>query len=166
MLVYLVRHAIAVPRDSVAGLDDASRPLTDKGIDRMRRSVRGLDKLNVSIEEIWTSPLLRARQTADILAESRHFNGHSKTVNALAPGGDLNLLVRDLRQAGRTTSIALVGHEPDMGELATLLLTGLTASVIPFKKGGVACIEIDDLSPPIRGELLWLLTPKQMRSIK
>ena len=165
MLVYLVRHAIAVPRDGVTAFDDASRELTDKGIDRMRRCVRGLDRVGAGFDEIWTSPLVRARQTADILAESPNFTGRSKVVNALAPGGDLNQVVRELQQNARVASVALVGHEPDMGELATLLTTGQAGSTFRFKKGGVACIEIDDLSPPLRGELLWMMTPKQMRSI-
>jgi phosphohistidine phosphatase len=165
MLVYIVRHAIAVPREDHIGLDDASRALTDRGIDRMRRIVRGLDALGVEISEIWTSSLVRARQTAEILAESRRFQGTVRTVPALAPGGDPTQLLRELQQASARASIALVGHEPDLGEFASLLLTGKTASFIPFKKGGVACIEIEKPTPPIHGELHWLMTPKQMRSI-
>ncbi|MCB9851434.1 MAG: phosphohistidine phosphatase SixA [Phycisphaerales bacterium] len=165
MLVYLVRHAIAVERDALVSLDDASRELTDQGITRMRRAVRGLNKIGVEIDEIWTSPLTRARQTAEILADARGFHGRVRIAPALAPGGDVETVVRELREASRESSIALVGHEPDMGELATLLLTGKTGSFVPFKKGGIACVELDD-GVPGTGELKWLLTPKQLRNIK
>ena len=165
MLVYLVRHAIAIERNGVPGFDDASRPLTDKGIDRMRRIVRGLDHLGVTVDEIWTSPLVRARQTADILAKSRHFQGGVRVVPALAPGGDATQVLRELHSGGPRTAVALVGHEPDMGELAGLLLTGRSAALFDFKKGGVACIEIEKSGMPLHGKLCWLMTPKQLRNI-
>jgi len=165
MLVFIVRHAIATARDANNGFDDASRALTDKGIDRMRKSVRGLDAIGVQFDEIWTSPLLRARQTAEILAESRHFRGAIRTVPILAPGGDPTHVLRELQHAPGGARIALVGHEPDLGELAGLLLCGRSAGFIPFKKGGAACIEVEQPIPPLRGELRWLMTPRQMRSL-
>lgn len=164
MLIYIVRHAIAVPRELHVGLDDAARELTEKGVERMHQIVRGLDGINVVLDEIWTSPLIRARQTADILAGARHFRGSVRPVAALAPGGDPTQIVRELATVSPQAAIALVGHEPDLGELAALLLTGRSQSFLEFKKGGVACIELESNAPP-RGTLRWLMTPRQMRNI-
>ena len=74
-------------------------------------------------------------------------------------------VIRELRETSRESMIALVGHEPDMGELTSLLLTGRPGGQFPFKKGGVACVEIDEPSPGA-GELIWFLTPKQLRKLK
>ncbi len=164
MLLYLVRHAIAVDREAHNGYDDASRALTEKGIDKMRRNVRGLDRLGVCLDEIWSSPLLRAHQTADLLAESANFQGQVRTLPCLAPGGDYAQVLRELQQSGDRPAIALVGHEPDLGELLGVLLTGRPTSFITFKKGGVACVEIEKLIHPLKGELRWLLTPKLLRA--
>jgi phosphohistidine phosphatase len=165
MLIYLVRHAIAVPRDELASLDDASRALTDRGIERMQRVVRGLAKLDVHLDEIWSSSLTRARQTAELLADLPGFHGRVRIVSPLAPGGALHDVVRDLQQVSRRAHVALVGHEPDMGELAGLLLTGSPRHFMPFKKGGVACVELEDAAPPMHGTLRWFATPRQLRRL-
>jgi len=130
----------------------------------MRRNVRGLDHLGVRIDEIWTSPLLRARQTSELLAGSSHFHGTVRTVASLSPGGDPVQVLRELQQADKE-SVALVGHEPDMSELAGMLLTGRSASFAVFKKGGVACIEVDKPGQPLRGVLRWHATPKILRAL-
>jgi phosphohistidine phosphatase len=163
MRLYLVRHAIAVPRGAPGVLDDRSRELTPAGVKKMRRNVAGLARLAVEIDEIWTSPLVRARQTADLLAEGLHLATHPRVVKGLEPGGDINILTQKLAQHADRAGVALVGHEPDLGELATYLLTGARQPGIRFGKGAVACVEVDDLKPPLRGRLRWLLTSKQMK---
>jgi phosphohistidine phosphatase len=164
MRIYLVRHAIAVPRDAPGVVDDASRELTKQGITRMQRAVRGLTALKIDLDQIWTSPYPRARQTAEILAQAFPRCGSVRTLPSLAPGGDFDLIVRTLAESSPLDSVALVGHEPDLSELASRLL-GSHTPILQFKKGGMACIEIEELTAPYRGELCWLLTPRQLRAM-
>jgi phosphohistidine phosphatase len=163
MRLYLVRHAIAAPRETPGLLDDRSRELTPSGVRRMRRSAAALRKLRIEVDEIWTSPLARAKQTANLLAEVLEARAAPRVVKALEPGGDQAQLMRKLAPCIERNGIALVGHEPDLGRLATQLLGGPPDPAINFKKGGVACIEVDDFEPPLRGRLHWLLTPRQMK---
>lgn len=159
MQLYLVRHAPAAPSSAI--FDDTARPLTRDGVARMRRSVKGLADFGLRLDEIWTSPLLRARQTADLLMAGIDSSVGVRVVNSLEPAGEFEALVQQLREFDRE-NIALVGHEPYLGEFATLLITGQRTHALRFKKGGVGCIEVADFQNPIRGEFLWLLTPKQM----
>lgn len=161
MQIYLVRHAIAAPREA-GFVDDAARELTPEGIKKMRRIVAALDTLGVRLDEIWTSPLIRAHQTAELLAAGLGGRTPIKTVAALEPGGDFEVLRNRLDQHRSLSAVALVGHEPGMGELTSHLMGGSRAMMIRFKKGGVAMVEIDGFSLPLRGELCWLLTPKHM----
>jgi len=161
--LYLVRHGIAVPYGTPGVSSDASRKLTPAGVKKIRRSAQALARLRVVIDEIWTSPLVRARQTAELLAEELTSKAPVRVVDALRPDGEFNALTDELQQHLEQAGIAMVGHEPDMGQLASYLLTGVRSSNLRFKKGGVACIEVYDLKPPTpRCQLRWLLTPKQM----
>jgi phosphohistidine phosphatase len=164
MRIYLVRHAVAVPRHAPGIVDDASRELTPQGASRMRRAVRGLVKLKISPERIWSSAYIRCRQTADILAQAFPDAGAVRTLRGLAPGGSLGQVVAILSENTSLREVALVGHEPDLGELASRLL-GLSTPVLRFKKGGVACIQIEQFASPPAGELCWLLTPRQLRAM-
>lgn len=165
MRVYIIRHAIAVNRDAPGVTDDASRELTREGITKWRRSVRGLAKLEIELDRIFTSPFLRARQTAEILAESLPRAGAVRTSRALAPGGAADQVLATLARHGTLQNVAAVGHEPDLSLLAGRLLTGHDGSLLRLKKGGVACIELENLDPLVPGELLWLLTPRQLRAM-
>ena len=89
-----------------------------------------------------------------------------RVVDSLQPDGDYIALTDELQQHLEQLGIALVGHEPDLGQLASYLLTGERNPSVRFKKGGVACIEVYDLAPPKpHCQLRWLLTPKQMTAI-
>jgi phosphohistidine phosphatase len=165
MLIYLIRHAIAYERGLQENVDDEARELTPAGIKKQRRNAAALARLRVRFDEIWTSPLVRAKQTADLLAEALHIFDGVHIVHELSPGGDFDRLLNRLQLHADRAAIALVGHEPDLGEFAGLLLTGKRHAVLRFKKGGVACIEVTRLSTPVRGELLWLLTPRHLRAI-
>jgi phosphohistidine phosphatase len=162
--LYLIRHAIAVPHGT-PGVADDDRPLTAKGIRRMRRVVRGLAALGIQLDEIWTSPLIRARHTAELVGEGLSMTQTPREVPALAPGGDPRMIGVELSERPENASIALVGHEPDMGTLAGWLLTGRAEPSLRFKKGGAACIEGSRFSPPDDAQLLWLLTPKQLAAL-
>lgn len=163
MRVYLIRHAIAVERESVDLFSDAARELTAEGIDKFRRCARALRSLDVLIDEIWTSPLVRARQTAEILAENLSPPPPVHVVKALEPNGHFETILQALEaREDNLDSLALVGHEPYLGGFTSFLLGGPRNLSISFKKGGVALIKIDDFQMPLRGELCWLATPKQL----
>lgn len=119
-------------------------------------------RLGIKLDEIWTSPLPRARQTADLLAEGLKVAKAIREVDDLRPDADFSLLGKALSQLRSRKAIALVGHEPGLGYLTTWLLTGLKTSAIAYKKGGVACIEGNQFDPPSGNQLHWLLTPRQM----
>jgi phosphohistidine phosphatase len=163
--LYLIRHGIAVSYGPPGTSTDAERDLAPKGIEKLRRNARALEQLGVEISEIWSSPLLRARQTADLLAEELGVSEPVRVVEYLQPEGEFEPLKEELQHHLEQPGIALVGHEPDLGELATYLLTGVRSSSFRFKKGGIACIEVYDIRPPVSCQLRWLLTPKQMGAI-
>ena len=161
--LYLVRHGLAEERGD-AWPDDAKRPLTGAGMSRMRKAARGLARLGVALDVILTSPLVRARQTAEILGGELEPRPPLVNVDSLAPDGNYTTLVTDLEKHGRKTRIALVGHEPGIGELAARLIGSRHS--IEFKKGAVCRIDVDELPPGGPGDLRWLLTPKIMRALK
>ncbi len=160
--LYLVRHAEAADR-SDAYPDDDLRPLTPDGMTRFRAEVRALGELGVSIDRILSSPLVRARQTAEILSEVQPGHPPVLIADALAPGGSAARVFRDLARLTGDREVALVGHEPGIGQLAGRLI-GASAG-IPFKKGAVCRIDVDRLPPAGPGRLRWFLPPKAMRKI-
>jgi phosphohistidine phosphatase len=161
--LYLVRHAIAHERGD-AWPDDRLRPLTEDGAARMVRQARGLAELGVTFDEILTSPLVRTRQTADILADTFRASPRIVEVPALEPGRSAKDVASALRNFTRRTSLALVGHEPGLGDLAAWLV-GLRGP-LAFKKGSAALIEVALLPPPAgSGELRWFLTPRILRKL-
>jgi len=160
--LYLVRHAIAAERGD-QWPDDTKRPLTDVGIARFKEAVEGLAWLSVEIDEIFTSPLVRAKQTATLLAHGLGNKTSVKTLDALAPGHTPRQVMNELSRTAKRHRIALVGHEPGLGELASHLLG--SARALPFKKGGVCYIAIQGLASRRPGELEWFLPPKVLRRL-
>jgi phosphohistidine phosphatase len=161
--LYFVRHGLAEERGE-AWPDDTKRPLSGEGVSRMRKGARGLAHLNVSVEVVLTSPLVRARQTAEILAGELEPRPSRVNVDSLAPDGTYAAVVADLEKHARKTRIALVGHEPMLGELAARLIG--SRHPFEFKKGGVCRIDVEDLPPAGPADLRWMLTPKMLRALK
>jgi phosphohistidine phosphatase len=161
--IYLIRHGVAEERGE-EWPDDAKRPLTNKGADRLRKSIRGLVRLGVSLDVILTSPLVRTRQTTDIVASFFDPRPPIVVVDALAPGGSVPSVMAEIEKQSRRSNMALVGHEPDIGKLAGHL-AGL-GQRLEFKKGAVCRIDIETLGPRATGTLQWLLTPRIMRAIR
>ena len=161
--LYLIRHGIAEER-SDAWPDDAKRPLTESGISRLRKSIRGLFRAGVSFDVVLTSPLVRTRQSAEIVAAGVSPRPPIVAVDSLAPGGSYQGVFTDLEKQARRTKIALVGHEPGIGELAARLAGSRHA--FEFKKGGVCRIDVDSLPIEGPGTLVWFLTPRIMRALK
>lgn len=136
MHLHIIRHAIA--EDHRPGLDDAARGLTAKGRDRMRRTVRGLARLEVRFGLVLTSPMRRARETAALLAPLSEREVELEELLAAPPGPSLVARLGGLEES----SVAVVGHEPWLSELASLLLTGSTEGArLQLKKGAVCVLE-------------------------
>ena len=159
--LYLVRHAVAAPRGE-EWPDDARRPLTARGVARFKGAVEGLGTLGVEVDEIFTSPLVRARQTAALLAAGLAGSPPVRVLDALSPGHAPGFVVTALARAARRRRVALVGHEPGLGELAAHLIGARRP--LPFRKGGVCRIDVESLAPRHTGALAWFATPKLLRA--
>lgn len=163
MNLYLMRHGLAVERGTRGYDSDHERPLTSKGERKVRRVAEALVKMEVSFDAIFSSPLLRSRQTADLLSNEMNSQGDVQLTEHLSPSGSTKALVALLqRLSGSPQDILLVGHEPDLGQLAAWLLTGGDNVSLVFKKGGVAKLAVDRLRIGRCATLEWLLTPRQL----
>lgn len=160
--LYLVRHAVAAERGN-EWPDDGVRPLTPAGASRFRKSVKGLAAAGVEIDIIFTSPLVRCRQTADLLAAGLPGKPRVHPIDALAPGGGHAAVLAEVTRIARRPRMALVGHEPDLGHLAARLI-GLKRP-LEFRKGAVCRIDIDGLPPGGLGQLRWFLPPRMLRGL-
>ncbi len=161
--LYLVRHAIAAERGE-DWPDDDKRPLTTRGIARFEESVEGMRRLGVEVDEIFTSPLIRAKQTAELMASGLAGKPTVRTLDALAPGHTPGSVMAQLARAAKRRRIALVGHEPGLGELAAHLIGAGRA--LPFKKGGACRIDVESLTSRRAGALSWFVQPKLLRGLK
>ena len=155
MRIYFFRHALA--EDNAGGkLLDSDRQLTSRGVSRTEQAARFLEALGVRPGVLYTSPLVRARQTADILG--RRLRLTVQETPELAPGFNADALERLVHGMGEGDEVMVVGHEPDFSS-TIMALTGLGRVVV--KKGGLARVDIT-AADPLRGSLVWLLTPKIM----
>lgn len=153
MRIYFLRHGAAVER---AGWerDDALRPLTGAGRRRLERIADTLADLDLGLGAIITSPLVRARQTAEIVAARL---GVAWAEDArLAPGCDAARLCAVLRDHPDAATIMVVGHEPDLGETIGALIGG---GRVACRKGGLALVNLPDASSR-EGQLAWLVPPR------
>lgn len=160
--LYVIRHAIAEERGN-AWPDDAWRPLSAQGRAQMRKAARGLEQLGVTFGVILSSPLVRARQTAEIVAEALAIRPEIIVVDSLSPEGSYADVMADLVKQPARRAIALVGHEPNIGELAARLAGSRHA--FAFKKGGVCRIDVESIPPDGPGTLRWFLPPAILRAI-
>jgi phosphohistidine phosphatase len=161
--LYLIRHGVAERRGE-AWPDDSKRPLTQDGMSKLRKSARALKRIGVVLDMIVTSPLVRTRQTAEIVAGALDPHPHIVTAESLAPGGTVAAVLSDLEKHAKRERIAIVGHEPGIGELAARLIG--SRHPIPFKKGAVCRIDLEGLPPAGPGDLRWFLTPRILRAIR
>jgi phosphohistidine phosphatase len=160
--LYLIRHGVAAERGEEYP-DDSKRPLTSGGISRLRKEAKALEELGVGFDHIITSPLARTRQTADIFAESLKSKPSLSQSDALAPAGTSAAVIQELAKHMRKGRIALVGHEPNIGELAARLIGARLP--LEFKKGGICRIDFEVFPPKGVGQLRWFVTPRMLREI-
>ena len=168
MQLLVIRHAIAEERDEFAttGRDDAERPLTDEGRAKMRRAVEGLRCLVPKLDLLAASPYTRAAQTAEIVGQGYDVGGDLiKTVESLVPDAPLERFQSWLQRQSQTRVLAIVGHEPHLGQLVTWLMTGLRESRVELKKGGACLLDFDGQPGPGVGVLRWLMTNGQLRDL-
>ena len=164
MELYVIRHAIAQPLDKKNDFTDEKRDLTSEGRDRMREAARGLRKLGVELDLILTSPLVRAVETADVVAETLGVAKKDvrQTTN-LAPGAAIEMLVAELKTHTGVEAVALVGHQPDLGDIIASIIGCNGGMAIELKKGSVCAINVTETVPMLRGTMQWLWMPKQLR---
>ena len=164
MRVLIIRHAIA--EDAQGGQSDAERALTKAGRRKMREAADGLSRVVEKIDVLGSSPLVRARQTAQIISEA--YDGISlATVDALKPGKPLKAVLQWVQSQPADATVALVGHEPQLGLLVGWLLSGeQRRSFVRFRKGGACLLRFDRSVRAGAGVLEWMLKPSQMRDLQ
>jgi phosphohistidine phosphatase len=146
--------------EGAEGYEDSERPLTDNGRKKMRQIAKGLKALGVSIDLILSSPYVRARETAEALADTFKMKHKIAFSENLVPLGDPDLLISEINEKYSVNSIAIVGHEPNLSALTGLLISENAKVDMTYKKGGVCKLTADDLHHARAATLEWLLTPK------
>jgi phosphohistidine phosphatase len=167
MNLYFLRHGLAVERAEFDYANDAARPLTPKGRKQLRTVAPALRAMELNFDVILSSPLLRARQTAEIVAAELKLKQRPALADELKPGGSAKKLVLKIsRLKSPPENVLLVGHEPDFSELISLFVTGHPGGGFALKKGGLAKLEIQMLRAGKCATLAWLLTPAQMKLMR
>lgn len=162
--VLVIRHAVAFERDRRRWPDDGKRPLTTEGIQKFRKGARGLARLAGPAEQVLTSPLVRAVQTAEILTAVTGWPA-ALEVPHLAPGQSTQQALALIREHS-AGCLAVVGHEPGLSRLVAIAIGGTASRAsIALKKSGVACLEFGRVVRPGGAQLLWLATPRLLRSL-
>ena len=162
MNLYILRHGIAADR-GIEYPDDDLRPLTGKGIMRMRREAKGMDAMGIALDLIISSTLVRAIQTAEIVRDGLNEPPPMIRSSALVPEAHPSQILDELAANHSSLgSVMVVGHEPHMSSLVSYILTGRVSWLIDMQKGALCSI---NLSPSGRGQLLWALAPRHLRAL-
>ena len=161
MELYVLRHAIATENDH--GDLDAERMLTTEGRERLRRSTRCWEGLGVMVDVIMTSPYARARQTAEIAGHALGIPERVDVCPALAAGASPERIVRAIAErCHEDHRVMLVGHEPDLGRLVSMLVCGNDGAGFRMKKAGLTKLSVDGLEAGRCAVLEWHLWPRHM----
>ena len=161
--LYLVRHAYADHADASRWPDDSKRPLTEDGIQKFRAAAKGLRRLVPEVEVVLSSGYARAWATAELLHEVAGWPQPQES-SALEAGRPPSSAIDVLRER-KEKSVALVGHEPHLSTLASILCGGSESFRLTLKKGGVAVVRVDGEPAPGTGSLLWAVGPKILRAL-
>ena len=165
MNLYLLRHGIAMAGDQEEVDTDSERPLSSKGTKRMRKIAKGLKRLEIPFDAVLTSPLIRARKTAEIVAQTIGLEAYLQEISGLAPESSVDNLMFGLTRFQDRKHLLLVGHEPLLSGILSFVLAGKhgVGLSVDLKKGGLCRIEVDSIPPSQPGTLHWILAPKQLR---
>lgn len=157
--IYLLRHAEAAPHKDPRYRHDADRPLTEEGAAKMRKAAHGMKKIGLQFDRIVTSPFVRARETAEIVAEVLKETDRLSLDEALASGARWDKVKKALAAgpAKYADSVLLIGHEPDFSKM-TADIIGASRTSITFKKGSLAAIAVDAIPPKEPGSLAFLMS--------
>jgi len=165
MELLIVRHAIAFERDRQRWRDDAARPLSPVGIRQSRKAAAGMKEFSKAPDRLLTSPLVRARQTAQILTDVAGWP-QAEEVHELSPGQSA-LAVLTLLGKNRSKRVAVVGHQPDLAALLTACLLGEDGALaVDMKKNAVACVSFEGSARAGHAVLKWLATPRMLRGLR
>jgi len=164
MNLYIIRNGIAADLGGEI-YDDSQRPLTEVGRKKMRSVAEGLEAFGMKLDLILSSPYVRARETAEILAEVFKLKDKLVYSENLMPLGDLGQLIDEVNEKYPVENLVIVGHEPALSSLISLLLSGHPTINITMKKGGVCCLALDKLLFEGGAALEWLLTPAQLAKL-
>jgi phosphohistidine phosphatase len=163
MNLYILRHGLAVDHGAAGYPNDADRPLTPKGKRKLREIAKAMAAFKLRFDLILSSPYTRARQTAEIVADCLNQRRKLEFSEDLVPGGSTEELIQHLnRLKSRTEDVMLVGHEPYLSGLISLLVSGDSDLRVVMKKGGLCKLSLAALKHGRCAALEWLLTPKQM----
>jgi phosphohistidine phosphatase len=163
MDLLVVRHSDAGDAKEFArtGQPDDLRPLSDKGRKQMQRAASALRRIVPQCDRVFSSPLKRAVETAEILCSAFGLPA-PETTRTLIPGGDLRDFEQWAAGVGKSQCVAVVGHEPHLSTLVTWLMTATNESRIVMKKGGACLVEFAGPARAGEGELRWLLGPREL----
>ncbi len=166
MRIYLLRHGEALSRADPAISSDAARPLVDEGIKRTKQSAEGLKKLDIELDAAFTSPWLRAQQTAKIACDVLEIGERLYEMDELAGDRSVEEVMNALVKKQALKNVMLVGHNPLLSDLAAYLLCHSTSMQLDLKKSGVCAVEVERVPPKVPGTLLWMMTSKQLRMLR
>lgn len=164
MDLLFLRHGLAGEHGDPRYPDDSLRLLTGEGRKKLAEAAKAMQKLKLELDLIITSPYKRASQTAEIVA-STYRKAKFKISDELIPSGKPRQLIRQLQELSDDSSVMLVGHEPYLSELISVLISGDADSCLKMKKGGLCKLEVGDIKYGQCATLEWLLTPAQMETI-
>ena len=167
MELYILRHGIAVDRATPGFEDDSTRPLTAEGQKKMRQNAQGMKIMDLSFDVILSSPYLRAKETATIVLQKfKTKNNKMLLTKALLPEASIEQIIKEINlNYYKNKSLLLVGHEPHLSSLISVLLTGKPNMIIDFKKGGLCRLTAMTPLSKESARLDWLLTPSQLRKL-
>jgi phosphohistidine phosphatase len=164
MQIFLLRHGIAVERGTPGFETDSARPLVPKGKKQLKKVCRAMKAMDLKFDLILSSPFFRTRETAEIIAAGLKAKKKLQFSGALTPEKKPYHLIRRLQKfRPLPEKILLVGHEPFLSRLISLLVTGGPDLQMDFAKGGLCKLELESLHEGKCAELAWLLTPRQMK---
>lgn len=165
MDLYLLRHGVAVRRGTPGYAADRTRPLTPEGRRRLGSIALGMRRLGLDFDAIFSSPYVRARETAELVARRLGMDRHVATSPLLAPDADQGRLLSELDAMTSRASarVLLVGHEPDLSRLASILVFGDEGGLLKLRKGGLAKLSVEAWQRGRRAQLEYCLTPEQLR---